>query len=146
MLRDHFRGIASNDFPRGTHNHDLWGFLFADAVYCHERPIVMAHGGDYLPFYTDRHDFTYLGGHHPQLKGNVSSYLPPLYYDTVLFNPDMEEFLATKVPVSHILLASDYPFAERRPVEFIRRAKKISKKARDAVLGANCAKLLGNEI
>jgi aminocarboxymuconate-semialdehyde decarboxylase len=105
--------------------------------------IVMAHGGGYLPFYTGRHDFTWLGGHHPQLKTNFSSYLPRFFYDTVLFNLDQLDFLAGKVPVNHLLLASDYPFAEKRPVEFIRRSKKISKKDQDAMLGANCAKLLG---
>ena len=41
------------------------------------------------------------------------------------------------------MLASDFPFAEKRPLEFVRRAKKISRKDQDAILGANCAKLLG---
>jgi aminocarboxymuconate-semialdehyde decarboxylase len=106
--------------------------------------IVFAHGGGFLPFYTGRHDMDYRfgrGGAH--LKGDFSSYLPRFYYDTVLFNPDMLEFLLTKVPASHVILASDYPFAEKRPVEFVRRAKKISRKDQDAILGANCARLLG---
>jgi len=106
--------------------------------------IAFAHGGGFLPFYTGRHDMDYRfgrGGAH--LKGDFSSYLPRFYYDTVLFNPDMLEFLLTKVPASHVIMASDYPFAEKRPVEFVRRAKKISKKDQDAILGANCAKLLG---
>ena len=105
--------------------------------------VIFAHGGGYLPFYTGRHDFTWLGGHHPQLKTNFSSYLPRFYYDTVLFNLDQLDFLAGKVPHNHMLMASDYPFAEKRPVEFIRRSKKISKKDQDAMLGVNCAKLLG---
>jgi aminocarboxymuconate-semialdehyde decarboxylase len=106
--------------------------------------IAFAHGGGYLPFYTGRHDMDYRfgrGGAH--LKGDFSSYLPRFYYDTVLFNPDMLEFLLTKVPASHVIMASDYPFAEKQPVEFVRRAKKISRKDQDAILGANCAKLLG---
>jgi aminocarboxymuconate-semialdehyde decarboxylase len=106
--------------------------------------IAFAHGGGFLPFYTGRHDMDYRfgrGGAH--LKGDFSSYLPRFYYDTVLFNPDMLEFLLTKVPASHVILASDYPFAEKRPVEFVRRAKKISRKDQDAILGANCARLLG---
>ena len=106
--------------------------------------IAMAHGGGFLPFYTGRHDQDYRagrGGH--SLKGDFSSYLPRFYYDAVLFNPDMLEFLVTKVPASHVMLASDYPFAEKRPVEFVRRAKKISRADQDAILGANCARLLG---
>lgn len=109
--------------------------------------IAMAHGGGFLPFYTGRHDNDYRAGRGGQnLKGDFSSYLPRFHYDTVLFNPDMLEYLATKVPVSHIMLASDYPFAEKRPVEFVRKAKKISRKNQDAILGANCARLLGMSI
>jgi aminocarboxymuconate-semialdehyde decarboxylase len=105
--------------------------------------ILVAHGGGYLPFYTGRHDNDYRYGRSPHLKGDFSSYLPRFFYDTVLFNPDMLEFLATKVPMSHLMLASDYPFAEKQPVEYVRRAKKISKKDQDAILGANAARLFG---
>ena len=61
----------------------------------------------------------------------------------MLFNPDMLEFLVSKVPPSHVMLASDYPFAEKQPVEYVRRAKKIAKKEQDAILGANAARLFG---
>jgi aminocarboxymuconate-semialdehyde decarboxylase len=108
--------------------------------------ILVAHGGGYLPFYTGRHDNDYRYGRSPHLKGDLSSYLPRFFYDTVLFNPDMLEFLATKVPMSHLMLASDYPFAEKQPVEYVRRAKKISKKDQDAILGANAARLFGVSI
>jgi aminocarboxymuconate-semialdehyde decarboxylase len=103
--------------------------------------ILVAHGGGYLPFYTGRHDNEYRYGRSPQLKGDFSSYLPRFFYDTVLFNPDMLEFLLTKVPASHVMLASDYPFAEKQPVEYVRRARKIGKKEQDAILGANAARL-----
>lgn len=109
--------------------------------------VVMAHGGGFLPFYTGRHDNDHRN--RPQatrLKGDFSSYLPRFYYDTVLFNPDMLDFLATKVPTSHLFLASDYPFAEKRPVDYVRRAKKISRQDQDAILGANCARVMGISI
>jgi aminocarboxymuconate-semialdehyde decarboxylase len=106
--------------------------------------IVIAHGGGFLPFYTGRHDNDYrVGRGGSRLKGDFSSYLPRFYYDAVLFNPDMLQYLVTKVPVSHVLLASDYPFAEKHPVEFVRRAKGISQKDQEGILGANCARLLG---
>ena len=44
------------------------------------------------------------------------------------------------------MLASDYPFAEKRPVEFVRRASKISARTQDAILGANAAALFGLSI
>jgi aminocarboxymuconate-semialdehyde decarboxylase len=105
--------------------------------------ILVAHGGGYLPFYTGRHDNEYRYGRAPALRGDFSSYLPRFFYDTVLFNPDMLEFLVTKVPSSHVMLASDYPFAEKKPVEYVRRAKKIGRKEQDAILGANAARLFG---
>ena len=108
--------------------------------------IMVAHGGGYLPFYTGRHDNEYRYGRAPQLKGDFSSYLARFFYDTVLFNPDMLEFLVTKVPASHIMLASDYPFAEKQPVEYVRRAKKIGKQEQDAILGSNAARLFGISI
>jgi aminocarboxymuconate-semialdehyde decarboxylase len=108
--------------------------------------IMIAHGGGYLPFYTGRHDNEHRYGRSPQLKGEFSSYLPRFFYDTVLFNPDMLEFLVTKVPSSHVMLASDYPFAEKKPVEYVRRAKKIGKKEQDAILGSNAARLFGISI
>jgi aminocarboxymuconate-semialdehyde decarboxylase len=103
--------------------------------------IMVAHGGGYLPFYAGRHDNEYRYGRAPQLKGDFSSYLPRFFYDTVLFNPDMLEFLVTKVPASHVMLASDYPFAEKQPVEYVRRAKRIGRKEQDAILGSNAARL-----
>jgi aminocarboxymuconate-semialdehyde decarboxylase len=105
--------------------------------------ILMAHGGGFLPFYTGRHDNNYRTGHNPAMKRDFSGYLPRFFYDTVLFNPDMLEFLLTKVPAGCVLLASDYPFAEKRPVEFVRRAKKISKNEQDAILGTNAASMFG---
>jgi aminocarboxymuconate-semialdehyde decarboxylase len=108
--------------------------------------LLMAHGGGFLPFYTGRHDNNFRNGHNPGMKGDFSSYLPRFYYDTVLFNPDMLEFLLTKVPASRVMLASDYPFAEKRPVEFVRRAKGISQKDQNAILGANAARMLGISI
>jgi aminocarboxymuconate-semialdehyde decarboxylase len=105
--------------------------------------ILMAHGGGFLPFYTGRHDNNFRSGHNPSMKGDFTSYLPRFFYDTVLFNPDMLEFLLTKVPARQVMLASDYPFAEKRPVEYVRRAKKISRKDQDAILGANAARVMG---
>jgi aminocarboxymuconate-semialdehyde decarboxylase len=108
--------------------------------------ILMAHGGGFMPFYTGRHDNAYRTGHASNMRGDFSSYLPRFFYDAVLFNPDMLEFLVTKVPASQVMLASDFPFAEKRPVEFVRRAKRISQKDQDAILGANAARVLGMAI
>jgi aminocarboxymuconate-semialdehyde decarboxylase len=108
--------------------------------------ILIAHGGGFVPYYAGRFDQNHRTGFTPNLKGDISSYLPRFHYDSVVFNPDMLEFLASKVPASRLMLASDYPFAEKRPVEFIRRAKRISRRDQDGILGANAARLLGISI
>ena len=109
--------------------------------------IAIAHGGGYLPFYTGRHDHVQRMGHiGDQLKGSFSSYLKRFNYETVLFNPDMLEYLAQKVPTKNIMMGTDYPFGEKNPVKFVRRAKKISEAAQDRILGANAAKFLGIKI
>lgn len=108
--------------------------------------IAVAHGGGFLPFYAGRYDWIYRTGYSNQLKGDFSSYLRSFYYDTVIFNPDMLEFLATKVPPSHIMLGTDFPFGEAKPVEFVRRARKLSREVQDDILGSNAARFLGISI
>ena len=109
--------------------------------------IVIAHGGGFLPYYTGRQDSAFREKRDgAKLKGDFSSYIRKFYYETVVFNPDMLEFLATKTSNQHILMGTDYPFGERDPYRFIRRAKKLSINAQNAILGRNAAKLLGLKI
>lgn len=109
--------------------------------------ISIAHGGGYLPFYTGRHDHVQRMGHiGTGLTGSFSDYLKRFHYETVLFNPDMLDFLAQKVPTRNIMMGTDYPFGERNPVKFVRSAKSISRAAQDAILGRNAAKFLGISI
>jgi aminocarboxymuconate-semialdehyde decarboxylase len=105
--------------------------------------IVVAHGGGFLPFYAGRYDWIYRTGYSKQLKQDFSAYLRSFYYDSVIFNPDMLEFLAHKAPLSHIMMGTDYPFGEAKPVEFVRRARKLSRSAQDGILGRNAAHFLG---
>lgn len=104
--------------------------------------VMIVHGGGFLPYYAGRQDSASRSGRDGAgLKGEFSSYIRKFYFDSVIFNPDMLEFLATKTPASHILMGTDFPFGERKPVQFVRRAKKISKAAQDGILGRNAAKL-----
>ena len=105
--------------------------------------IAIAHGGGFLPYYAGRYDWIYRTGFSNQLKDDFSSYLRSFYYDTVIFNPDMLEFLATKVPAERIMLGTDFPFGEAKPVEFVRRARRLSREVQDDILGSNAARFLG---
>jgi aminocarboxymuconate-semialdehyde decarboxylase len=108
--------------------------------------IAFAHGGGFIPYYAGRFDWIYRRGSTPQMKSDFSTYLRSFRYDTVLFNPDVLEQLATKVDSSHIMLGSDFPFGEVKPVEFVQSATKIPQAMRDAILGANTARFLGVDI
>jgi aminocarboxymuconate-semialdehyde decarboxylase len=106
--------------------------------------VLIVHGGGYLPFYAGRLDQAVRNNlKDERLSGDFSSYVKRLYYDTVLFNPDMLEYLATKAPPRHIVMGSDWPFAEKRPVHYVRRAKKLPQAVQDGIVGANAARLLG---
>jgi aminocarboxymuconate-semialdehyde decarboxylase len=108
--------------------------------------IVFAHGGGFVPFYTGRFDWMYRRGANKQMKTDFSAYLKKFYYETVVFDPAMLEQLADKAGAGHIMLGSDYPFGEWKPIEFVRKAKRISEASRRNILGANAAKLLGLSI
>jgi predicted TIM-barrel fold metal-dependent hydrolase len=46
----------------------------------------------------------------------------------------------------NIMLGSDYPFGEWKPVEFVHSARKIPQAAREAMLGANAARFFGVDV
>lgn len=105
--------------------------------------ILVAHGGGYLPYYAGRQDNAQRAGRDGgKLKGDFSSYIRRFYYDTVIFNPDMLDFLSTKVSTKNIVMGTDYPFGEKNPIGYVRKAKKISTAQQDAILGKNAARLL----
>ena len=110
---------------------------------CPNLKIAFAHGGGFIPYYAGRFDWIYRRGSTPQLKHDFSTYLTSFYYETVLFNIDVLEFLATKVDASRIMLGSDFPFGETHPVEFVMSSKVLSDEVKADILGANAAKFLG---
>ena len=108
--------------------------------------IAFAHGGGFIPYYAGRFDWIYRRGSTPQLKHDFSTYLKGLYFETVLFNIDVLEFLATKVDSSHIMLGSDFPFGEMHPVEFVMSSARLPEDVKFDILGVNAARFLGLSI
>ena len=108
--------------------------------------VGIAHGGGFLPYYAGRVDRNFRA--RPDATPNndrcPSEYMPRFFYDTVVYNLDMLEFLAHKVGSDRIVLGGDYPVGEDDPVAFVKRAK-ISAEAKTAILGGTAAKLLGLE-
>ena len=110
---------------------------------CPNLKIAFAHGGGFIPYYSGRFDWMYWRGTTKHIKADVSSYLRTFHYESVVFDPEVLERLAEKVNPGHIMLGTDYPFGETKPVELIMNAKRIPEDAREAMLGANAAAFLG---
>jgi aminocarboxymuconate-semialdehyde decarboxylase len=108
--------------------------------------VAFAHGGGFIPYYAGRFDWMYRRGTTKGIKTDFSTYLRSFYYESVVFDPDLLERLADKVDASHLMLGTDYPFGEWKPVEFVQSAAKIPETMRRDILGANAARFLGIDV
>jgi aminocarboxymuconate-semialdehyde decarboxylase len=113
---------------------------------CPRLKVAFAHGGGFIPYYAGRFDWMYARGTIKHVRADFSTYLKAFHYESVVFDPTVLERLADKVDAGRIMLGSDYPFGEWKPVELVQRATRISEAAREAILGANAAKFLGLEL
>lgn len=104
----------------------------------------IAHGGGFLPYYAGRVDRNFRIRPHetPNINKKPSEYMRRFFYDTVVYNVDMLEFLARKVGPAQIVLGGDYPVGEDNPAAFVKGAK-LSSQAKRMILGENAARLLG---
>jgi aminocarboxymuconate-semialdehyde decarboxylase len=110
---------------------------------CPNLKIAFAHGGGFIPYYSGRFDWMYSRGTTKHIKMDFSGYFRAFHYESVVFDPGVLEHLSEKVNPSHIMLGTDCPFGEWKPVELIQNARKIPEAAREAMLGANAARFLG---
>jgi aminocarboxymuconate-semialdehyde decarboxylase len=113
---------------------------------CPRLKIAFAHGGGFIPYYAGRFDWMYARGTTKHIKADFSTYLKAFFYESVVFDSGLLERLADKVDASHIMLGSDYPFGEWKPVELVQSAKRIPEAARAAILPAIIIRLRGHDI
>ncbi len=106
--------------------------------------VGIAHGGGFLPYYAGRVDRNFRNRPHetPKISKEPSHYMKRFFFDTVVYNPDMLEFLAHKVGPDRIVLGGDYPVGEDNPAAFVNNAK-LSSQAKRMILGGNAARILG---
>ena len=67
-----------------------------------------------------------------------------LYFDSLVFEPDVLEFLCKRVGAGRVMLGSDWPFpiGDFAPAKVVKNAN-LSASDRDAILGGTAAELLG---
>jgi aminocarboxymuconate-semialdehyde decarboxylase len=109
--------------------------------------IVVSHGGGYMPFYLGRIARNY--AEKPATRANMTKppidYLRMLHYDTCVYDADTLAHLVAIVGADRIVMGSDYPVGEMKPVDFIRDCAALDGAARELVLAGNAGRLLAGE-
>jgi aminocarboxymuconate-semialdehyde decarboxylase len=107
--------------------------------------VHFAHGGGYLPFYSGRSDSTH--EREPSTRVNMkhkpSWYMKKFWYDTVIFDQRMIEYLTDRVGETKVMLGSDYPWRLWDAEGMVASSKKLSREAKERILWKNAAKLYG---
>ncbi len=109
--------------------------------------ICICHGGGYMPYYMGRITRNYL--EKPTTRVNMgkspAEYLRMLYYDSCVYETEAIEALVKRVGADRIVLGSDYPVGEMKPIEFVDSAT-LSHADKEKIIGLNAAKLLGIKV
>jgi aminocarboxymuconate-semialdehyde decarboxylase len=108
--------------------------------------ILAAHGGGYLPFYPSRADHAWRV--RPEVttpERPPSEELRRLYFDSLVYEPEMLGQLIERVGADRVLMGSDFPFdmGDSDPVAHVRAVPGLDAGKRAAILGGNAAELLG---
>jgi aminocarboxymuconate-semialdehyde decarboxylase len=111
--------------------------------------ILLAHGGGAVLALRGRlqHGWANLAAAGTRLGEAPAESLRRLYYDTVVFDPNVLRELVAFAGADRVLLGSDYPFdmADARPADTVAAAG-LDPAAEEAILGGNAARLLGLEV
>ena len=90
--------------------------------------LLLSHGGGGFPYLSGRFDCMHGRMDRVQQKDRAarapSAYLKSFYYDTIVHDPEILYWLATRVSVERVVLGSDYSFppADRDPVKTVKAA------------------------
>jgi len=66
-----------------------------------------------------------------------------LYFDSCVYDRAVLQHLVDKVGAERVLLGSDYPVGEGKPIEFVSETETLSLVQKEAIVRANAAALLG---
>jgi aminocarboxymuconate-semialdehyde decarboxylase len=106
--------------------------------------ICISHGGGYMPYYMGRIARNYL--EKPATRVNMAKspaeYLRMLYYDSCVYETEVLEALVKRVGADCVVLGSDYPVGEPKPIEFVEGCA-LSAEDKEKIIGGNAARLFG---
>jgi aminocarboxymuconate-semialdehyde decarboxylase len=106
--------------------------------------ICISHGGGYMPYYMGRIARNYL--EKPATRVNMrkspAEYLRMLYYDSCVYETEVLEALVRRVGADRVVLGSDYPVGEPKPIEFVESCV-LSAAEKQMIVGDNAARLFG---
>src|SRR4051794_1198689 len=110
--------------------------------------ICAAHGGGYLPSYAPRSDHACRVGPgdcdpNIKLRKRPTEYLRDMYFDTLVFTPEMLRHLAAEVGSDRLVVGTDHPIPwHPNPVDHILDTPGFTDEELIAMLGGTAAKLL----
>ena len=126
----------------------IGSLVFGGVVERHPKlKLCFAHGGGFAPYQRGRldHWVAQAAGCQGAIDRPPGQYLRQLHFDTILHDTVALEYLIRAFGSDHVLLGSDYPFdmAPDDPVGAVAGLDRLEQADRDAILGANAARLLG---
>ncbi|WP_338599206.1 amidohydrolase family protein [Sulfolobus tengchongensis] len=105
--------------------------------------VILPHGGGFLPYQIGRLDHGYKtrSDVREKISKKPSDFLSNFYFDTLLFNNEILDFMIRFVGVDNIVLGSDYPFKMGyfRPYDAIEH---LSNEEKEKICEINAKKLL----
>jgi aminocarboxymuconate-semialdehyde decarboxylase len=107
--------------------------------------ICVSHGGGYMPYYMGRIDRNYLEKANTRINMRKPpiEYLRMLYFDSCVYERPVLQHLVEKVGADRILLGSDYPVGETKPIEFVAGIEALSEAQKAQIIRTNAAALFG---
>jgi aminocarboxymuconate-semialdehyde decarboxylase len=108
-------------------------------------PIVVSHGGGYLPHYFGRLDrnVTNMPDSVRNISGRPSDYLRRMYYDTCVYDTSILKALKERVGASRLIMGSDYPVGDDDPVAVVDAIDALTQAESEAIKGGTAERLLG---
>jgi aminocarboxymuconate-semialdehyde decarboxylase len=109
--------------------------------------ICISHGGGYMPYYLGRiaRNYAEKASTRVHMKKSPAEYLRMLYYDSCVYETEELEALVKRVGADRVVLGSDYPVGEPKPIEFVQSCA-LTAADKERIVRVNAAELFGVKV